>query len=203
MAKRVIYIGGSPCSGKSTVAEKISRDYNAFYYKVDDFVDEFIVKAAEAGKPACSRIQEMTADGIWMRSPELQCSEEFLIYDEVAEYIFSAIEALDEEFIVTEGAAFTPNVMKNMRDAKYMTIVPTRDFQIARYIEREWISYVLEGCSNKQEAFDNWMQRDVLFAQQVRAECEKAGIPYLVNDGRRTEDETYELVKEILLLEKR
>lgn len=53
MNRRVLFIGGSPCSGKSTIAEQISEKYGAYYYKVDDFVDEFIDMAAKKGYLAC------------------------------------------------------------------------------------------------------------------------------------------------------
>jgi hypothetical protein len=39
------------------------------------------------------------------------------------------------------------------------------------------------------------MQRDILFAQQVKAECEKMGIPCMVNDGTKTIEELYQWVK--------
>lgn len=32
------YIGGSPCSGKSTIAEIPSKRYDLYYFKVDDFL---------------------------------------------------------------------------------------------------------------------------------------------------------------------
>ena len=34
MAKRVLFIGGSPCSGKSTAAERISKEYGADFSNV-------------------------------------------------------------------------------------------------------------------------------------------------------------------------
>lgn len=34
------YIGGSPCSGKSTIAEALSKKYILHYFKVDDYLDE-------------------------------------------------------------------------------------------------------------------------------------------------------------------
>ena len=46
MKKRVLFIGGLPCSGKSTVAERLSEEYGAYYFIVDDFVDTFIQIAA-------------------------------------------------------------------------------------------------------------------------------------------------------------
>lgn len=77
---------------------------------------------------------------------------------------------------------------------------PTSEFQTFHYKEREWVEYVLEGCSDKNQAFDNWMKRDILFAKQVKKECEENGIPCIVNDGTRTEDEMFGIVKELFKL---
>lgn len=196
MAKRVLFIGSSLCSGKSTVAERISKEYGAYYFKVDDFLDKFISMAAEKGYPICRKSVAMTPDEIWMREPLIQCEEEFLIYDEISELVFGHLEKLVADFIVTEGAAYTPKVMEKYRTKEYISIIPTPDFQISHYKEREWVSYVLEGCSNRQQAFDNWMERDILFAQQVKAECEENSIPCIINDGFRTQDELFSVVKE-------
>ena len=194
--KRILFIGGSPCSGKSTVAEHISKEYGAFYYKVDDFLDEFTQIAAGKGKPICKKSVTMTPEEIWMRDPNLQCDEEFLFYEEIAESVFEKMERIDSDLIVTEGAAYTPEVMRNYFHKDYITIIPTAEFQVSHYKEREWVPYVLEGCSDKQKAFDNWMERDILFAKRVRAECDEYSIPCIVNDGRKSEEEMYEAIKE-------
>ena len=195
MSKKVLFIGGSPCSGKSTVAELISKEYDAFYFKVDDYLGELIAAAAEQGKSACAGVSGLSADGNWLREPHIQCDEEFRIYDEIAPFVFDKIGELSSGLVIAEGAAYTPQVMKTYGAEKYITIVPTPDFQISHYREREWVKYVLAECSDKEKAFDNWMKRDILFAEQVRAECEKLGIPCIVNDGTKTIDELYRCVK--------
>lgn len=45
----VYYIGGSPCCGKSTVAEFLSKKYDLFYFKVDDFLDKFTKMGRQRG----------------------------------------------------------------------------------------------------------------------------------------------------------
>ena len=200
MNRRVLFIGGSPCSGKSTVAERISKEYGAYYFKVDDFLDKFTHNAAKKGYPACKNSVTMTPDEIWMREPLIQCEDEFLIYDEISELVFEYLEKIDADFIVTEGAAYTPNVMVKHGKKKYISIIPTPDFQISHYKEREWVPYILEGCSDKQQAFHNWMERDILFAKQVKAECEENAVPCIVNDGTRTQDEMFSIVKELFNL---
>lgn len=197
MSRRVLFIGGSPCSGKSTVAERISKEYGAYYFKVDDFLDEFTNSAAKKGYPACKNSIRMSPDETWMREPLIQCKEEFLIYDEMAEFVFEHLKKIDADFIVTEGAAYTPKVMTRYGKAEYIAIIPTPDFQVSHYKEREWVPYILEGCSDKKQAFHNWMERDILFAKQVKAECEANGVPCLVNDGSKSQDEIFAMVKEL------
>ncbi len=200
MNRRVLFIGGSPCSGKSTIAEQISEKYGAYYYKVDDFVDEFIDMAAQKGYLACKNSVNRTPDEIWMREPLIQCEDEFRIYDEISEFVFGYLEKIDAGFIVTEGAAYTPNVMGKCRKKEYISIIPTPDFQISHYKEREWVTYILEGCSDKQQAFQNWMKRDILFAEQVKAECEENRVTCIVNDGLKTQAEMFRIVRDLFHL---
>ena len=198
MNERILFIGGSPCSGKSTVAELIAQEYGAFYFKADELLGEWTETAASRGGIACTAVRKLTSDGIWLREPSIQCEEEFQIYSELAPLIFDKIAQLNNDFIITEGAAYTPQVMSSRNAGSYITIVPSPEFQISRYKEREWVQYVLADCSDKEKAFDNWMQRDVLFAERVKAECEKLEIPCIVNDGSRSVDEIYQTVKELL-----
>ena len=200
MGRRVLIIGGSPCSGKSTIAERIAQEFGAVFFKVDDYLNAFMETAAAQGKPLCKKSLSMTPEEIWMREPKLQCAEEFGIYRELAEQVWKQLEGLDAELIVTEGAAYTPTVMRGRENQEYIAIVPSPEFQITHYRQREWVPFVLEGCSDKEKAFENWMERDVLFAKQVRRECEECGVPCLVNDGSLSLDEMYEQVKELFSL---
>lgn len=71
-AKEVYYIGGSPCAGKSSVAEILSRKYGLCYFKVDDFLDRYIQAGAWKECPVCRKVTSMNAEQIWMREPILQ-----------------------------------------------------------------------------------------------------------------------------------
>lgn len=198
MSKKIFYIGGSPCSGKSTVAERIAKENGAFYFKADDFLIDSLSSAARKGLPICSKVSKMTADEIWMRSPSEQCEEEFLIYEEIAEFIFQKLDAVEADIIIAEGAAFTPEIMKTREKCNYICVVPSPEFQISHYRLREWIWYVLKDCSDKETAFDNWMQRDIMFADQIKRTCKARNIPCIINDGEKSEDEMLDTVKKSL-----
>lgn len=200
VSKKLMIIGGSPCSGKSTAAERIAQEYGAYYFKVDDHLSELIKQAADNGSAVCNAIQQMSPEEIWMREPEVQCKEEFEVYRDIAPFVFDMISRIEADLIITEGAAYTPEVMETYTADGYVTIVPSPEFQISHYREREWVPYVLEGCSDKDKAFDYWMQRDILFAQQIQAECVTSGIPYKVNDGSESVEQLCQWAMEKLCM---
>ena len=201
MAKEILYIGGSPCSGKSTIAARIAQDYSAYYFKVDDYLIEFVMEAANKGFCACKKAASMNSDQTWLRNPEEQCEEEFEIYKEISELVFDKLNSIEADLIITEAAAYTPEVMKSIDYSHYICMVPSPEFQIYHYKQRSWINEILADCTDKEKAFDNWMQRDILFARQVIEQCENDGIFCYVNDGSKNEDEVYDIIKKQLGLE--
>ena len=187
----IYYIGGSPCSGKSTVSEILAAKYHLFYFKVDDFIDKYLKMGASKGYEICKKQDSLRADELWMREPVLQCQEELLYYKETFAFVLEDLMQIKEKDIITEGAAYLPELMRklNISNNRYISITPTRDFQISHYKKREWISFVLEGCSDKEKAFSNWMERDILFAKEVQKQCIKENYVSIINDGSIEVDE--------------
>ena len=182
----IYYIGGSPCSGKSTAAEAIAERYGFHYFKVDDHLDRYMQLAAEDGKPCCARIAQMSPEEIWMRDPAVQCEEELQIYREIFPYVMAELEeAAAKGNVITEGAALLPELVKQMNIPchQYLAITPVKAFQVFHYKKREWVPYVLAECSDRERAFDNWMERDALFAGAVQRQCEVLGYASIINDG--------------------
>lgn len=195
----VYFIGGSPCSGKSIVAKAISENYHLRYFKVDDYLDKYLGMAAEDGKPCCAAVANMTPEQIWMREPAVQCEEELKIYEEIFPYILADLAKESENGnVITEGAAYLPLLAKqsNIPPERYLSITPTKEFQVSHYREREWVHYVLDGCSDKEKAFDNWMERDALFAIAVQQQCRDMDYASIINHGDVPENEMLALVGE-------
>ena len=108
------YIGGSPCSGKSTVAELLSQKYDLYYFKVDDFLDKYTKMGALNGYEICQKQDSMNAEQIWMREPFLQCREELVFYEEIFEFVLEDLKQINSKNgIITEGAAYLPKLMKS------------------------------------------------------------------------------------------
>ena len=193
----IYFIGGSPCSGKSTIAEILSERYGLQYFKVDDHLEEYTIRGAEDNLPICKKQIEWNAEQIWMRDPVLQCKDEIIFYEEIFDYIWEDLNKVNQKgAVVTEGAAYFPHIMKKLHvpEEQYAAITPTKDFQISHYKEREWVPYILEGCSDKEKAFQNWMGRDSLFADTVCKECMELNYLSIVNDGGNSINEMVQIV---------
>lgn len=190
------YIGGSPCSGKSTIAEIVSKKYDLHYFKVDDFLDKYTKMGASKGYKICKKQERMNAEETWMRAPLIQCAEELEFYEEIFEFVLADLEKIEAKGILTEGAAYLPKLMKKMNISKdrYLAITPGKDFQISHYRKREWVPYILEECSDKEKAFSNWMDRDIMFAREVQRQCNEEQYVSIINDGSIELNELVDIV---------
>ena len=77
---------------------------------------------------------------------------------------------------------------------RYISITPTKEFQVFHFRKREFVPYVLDGCRDMEKAFGNWMGRDILFAQEVQKQCRENQYVSIINDGNIGIDEMAERV---------
>ena len=187
-------IGGSPCSGKSTIASLLARQYQLLHIKLDDLVEEMMSQASADSQPICLLRQD--------RNPEEMADEEWRFYEEIFPYVKSYLVKNQDRPLLVEGAGLLPHLVKELEcpASSYLCLTPTADFQKKHYKQREWVPYVLEGTTNPEQAFKNWMQRDILFAQMVRKEAVRLGYSSLITDGSQSENQTAEEVARLLKL---
>lgn len=69
-------IGGSPCSGKSTIASFLARQYQLPHIKLDDLIEEMMSQASADSQPVCLLRQDRNPEQIWMRNPEEMADED-------------------------------------------------------------------------------------------------------------------------------
>ena len=199
----VLYmIGGSPCSGKSTIASLLARQYQLRHIKLDDLLNEMISQANADSQPICLLRKDRSPEQIWMRNPEEMADEEWHFYEEIFPYVKSYLIKNQNRPLLVEGAGLLPHLVKKLEcpASSYLCLTPTADFQKKHYRQREWVPYVLEGTTNPNKAFENWMQRDILFAQMVRKEAMELGYSSLLIDGSQSENQTMKEVARLLKL---
>ena len=73
-------MGGSPCSGKSSIAKLLSDRYELQVYNCDDAFYEHGKRVTPLRQPAFHQVLNMTWDEIWMRPVKVQLGKEIAIY---------------------------------------------------------------------------------------------------------------------------
>jgi len=199
----IYFLGGSPCCGKSTIAERISEKHGFQYYKADDYLEKYIKLGADKGDEWLAYIASMSMDELWLRDPSVMHDEEFQTYERLFPYFISDIEKFDKNIpVITEGACFLPYLADQIQIDKrhYSCIVPTEIFQIEQYKKRIWVNDYLSSCSNKEKAFNNWMKRDVMFATSVLKQSKEIGYKTLIVDGTLSIDNSVSFIEECFSL---
>lgn len=191
--QRMLWIGGSPCSGKSTIAQRLSAAFGLRIYSCDDAFERHRLLVTPERQPVFARLVSLTCDELWLRPVPQQIEEELAIYRE--EFPLSLADLLrpEEEFGLAEGAALLPSLLaeQGVPPGQAIWIVPAEAFQREQYARREWRHDVLRDCSDPEQGWENWMSRDAGFARFVTAEARRLGYTAIVVDGSRDVNEIY------------
>ncbi|GHO96179.1 hypothetical protein KSF_062270 [Reticulibacter mediterranei] len=185
----VYWLGGSPCSGKSTIADVLVKKYGFALYRCDEaFYEHSKIVTAEQ-QPIFHRLVHLSSEDLWMRLVAQQVAEEIAFYHEEFPLILEDLLAYPRtQPVLVEGAALLPECVYPLlsHPRRAIWIVPTGEFQMHHYRQRTWAKDVVKACSDPEQAFLNWMQRDIAFAHHVAHEATQRALPLLVVDGQRS-----------------
>ncbi|EFH89758.1 hypothetical protein [Ktedonobacter racemifer] len=188
--RHVYWLGGSPCAGKSSIADELVTRYGWRLYRCDDAYARHAEEATVTHEPTLYHLSRLAPDALWLeRSVEQQIREEFAFYHDEWRLIVRDLEALPRDVpILAEGAALLPGLVAPLlcERSRAMWMVPTVDFQLTYYRQRAWAREVVRECRDPEQAFENWMQRDSGFARAVIQEARQYHLNVVVVDGTRT-----------------
>lgn len=185
----VFWLGGSPCAGKSTIADRLAAAHGLSVYRCDDAFYRHKDLVTPEDQPVFARLARASCDEVWMRPVARQIAEEIALYREEFPFILADLVALPANRpVIAEGAALLPEVLAgfDVDFGRALWIVPTEEFQRRRYAQREWRHDVLRPCADPDQAWRNWMDRDAGFARFVAADARRRGGRLLVVDGTRS-----------------
>jgi adenylate kinase family enzyme len=191
-------LGGSPCSGKSTIAEMLVAKYGFQYYKADDHDPEHMQRSQPNQQPVMYKISKMSWEEIWSRSPFELLKDELTFYHENFPFVLDDLRQLKLETpVILEGAAFLPNLVNQypVNSSNVVYMVPTMEFQLHHYQQRPWIQAILKECRNPRQAFDNWMKRDASFGQEVIRQANRNRFQVIIVDGSFDIQEQFKVIQ--------
>jgi hypothetical protein len=171
----VFAIGGSPCAGKSSIARLIAARHGLSLFECD---------AGAEARRARMGVRPDDVGRRLARPPRQQADREIEFYRAQFEFLRAELPAAG----LAEGADLMPELLHRagIPMNRAIWIVPTPEFQRRFYAGREWVAPYLKDCADPAQAFENWMQRDILFARYISRTAADLGGTVLVVDGSRT-----------------
>lgn len=185
------WLGGSPCAGKSSVADRLAERYGLVVYRCDDAYFRHVQVCNPVDHPTLHAITGMSWDEIWMRPIDVQVAAEFEAYREEFTMILHDLRRLPQDRpILVEGCALLPELVVPLAAPQQaLWFVPAPAFQRHHYSQRGFIEEILSQCRDPQQAWDNWMGRDEQFGRQVAAAAKQHGYTVEWVDGSRSIEE--------------
>jgi hypothetical protein len=185
----VFWIGGSPCAGKSSIADMLAREYNLQLYHCDEHYEAHLRRADPVRHPVMSAATGKSWDEVWMHPVDFLVAREIAFYREEFDLILKDLLAMPRSApLCAEGAALLPECVAPLLDRpnRGVWIVPTEEFQRKEYARRDWVANILRQCIDPQLAWENWMGRDAQFARVVAQQAVSLGFEVLEVDGSGT-----------------
>lgn len=182
----VVWIGGSPCAGKSSVAQLLVAQHRLRLYQSDPLES----RPATDAQPTKRYLQSLSPDDLWLRPVPVQTATELDYCREEFAQVVSDLRLLPRsDTVLAEGTALLPQAVVPLltRPNQAVWMVPTPEFQRHHYPRRgNWPHEVVAGTSDPAQGFANWMERDVRYARIVAAMARDLDQLVIEVDGRRS-----------------
>lgn len=201
----VLWIGGSPCSGKSTISHTIARMYVFLDYHLDAWSRNHFARRIAAGDAEAATFLKMSMDQRWIeRSVEALVQEATTSWSRNFSLVIADLLALPKEtFIIAEGNFFPACVAPYLSSPNQaIWLVPADSFceqaRRRRQVEltrRQKRHSVYNEDSDPEKRLRNIIERDFRLSRYVRQQAEQLHLPFYEVDGSRSPEEMTELVE--------
>ncbi|MBW8885744.1 MAG: hypothetical protein JF612_13420, partial [Planctomycetia bacterium] len=180
----VLWIGGTPCSGKTSIARLLAETYQLQIYHCDEAFETHKLHMS-----ATRKLLTISWDELWMQPIDTLVADVFAIYREEFQLIMDDLRALPPwPPILAEGMALLPDLIAPMLASpdRAVWVIPTPDFQHERYpLRGAWVQDILQQCADPSQAFRNWMNRDIASARIIAAATVARGLQMIEVDGQQ------------------
>jgi hypothetical protein len=190
----VLWLGGSACAGKTSVARRLAELHGLRTYHCDDAFDRHRARATAERHPEFLRVGGLSFAELW-RAPVADQVEDLLaFYREQLELQLEDVLALPGGApLLVEGAGLLPARVAELvaSPGRALWLLATPGFRRRHYPRRgPWVAELLAGADRPRQAFAAWMERDDEMTRRRATEIEVLGLPCLWIDGSLGIEET-------------
>lgn len=201
---QALWLGGSTCAGKTTVARRLAALHGLRLYCCDDAFEDHRARARPDRHPGFHRIMDLTGPELWSRPAERQVEDLLAFYRDGFELILEDLRALPPgPPVLVEGTGLLPDALHPVLAEPWraLFLISTPAFRRRIYPGRgAWVREELAGTGDPEETFARWMTRDDTLARLRADRAAALGLGVLEVDGRLTIDETVALAERHLRL---
>lgn len=201
----VLWIGGSPCSGKSTISHTIAQIYVFLDYHLDAWSRNHFARRVAAGDAEAKAFLQMSMDQRWVeRSVDMLVQEAVTSWSRDFHLVLEDLLSLPKDnFIVAEGNFFPECITPYLSSPNQaIWLVPTDSFceqgrrqRWAEQTRRQKRDGVYDEGSDPEQMRRNIIARDCHLAQYVKQQAEALHLPIYEVDGSHSREEMTELVE--------
>jgi hypothetical protein len=194
----ILWLGGTPCSGKTSVARRLAEIYALPVYHYDERAKAHEALIRPEPHPAMCAYRAMSLDERWVLRPvEAMVAATTAAWVEQFELAIDDLAAQPRHApVLAEGPGLLPDcvapLLASPRQALWL--VPTEAFKRATQPTRgrAW----MDQTSDPTRTYENLLALDLQLARDVKRRAEELGLRVVVVDGSRSVDEMAAVVAE-------
>lgn len=190
--RHVIWIGGAPDAGKTTLAQELARRHGLPLYIQDRMEPEHFARATGERQPEMRAFWAMSLDERWVtRTPEEMAAQVVRSSTERFNLLVEDILKMPHHTtLIVEGPWLLPTLVAHpLRDPRQaLWLVPTLAFKQASAAARSKPS-VSHETSDPDRATRNWLARDLLLGEHIRQTAAWRGQELWEIDGSLSPEE--------------
>ena len=200
--RHVYWIGGAPAAGKSTIARRIAARHGLRVYATDDAMADHARRSTSDHAPLLHRFMAMDMDERWVRRPPRTMLETFHWFEgEGFDLIVEDLLRLPPgPGVIAEGFRLLPRLVAPLlsEPARAVWLLPTPGFRQAVVERRGGSAWgFLARTSDPDRALRNLLERDRMFADVLREETARLGLPAIDVGAAIAEDDLVRRVTEL------
>jgi hypothetical protein len=181
-ARRIYWLGGSACAGKSTVAALLAQRFDLRLYRWDDHFEAHRRRArGEPGRwPAFEKVMDQSARALFSSPAEARAVELTAFYrDEFAMVLEDLARVPLERAILVEGAGVDPEALHALAVPRHraLWLLAPEPLRRQRYRDHRAneVAETLRECPDPTAAFAVWMARDEARRERTLSTTAAAG----------------------------
>jgi len=178
----VLWLGGSTCSGKSSIAYMLAQAYNLQIYHYDKQEVDHIARSTDTERfSAINQFMAMTMDERWLRRTPIEMADNAIkSWAQRFPHVIDDLLAMPTTApIIAEGPGLFPQLVKPYISHPFHAIWLIASNKVIRDVRTQRPTAIRVETSDPDRAIDNLIERDFIIARYIKDQAFDANLKTL------------------------